>query len=123
MYNLLRRRIPCGVLNNGMPKMMPNWVIGSDCPRLIECIGTAPRDDKRKEMIASYLGDDPLQGAGYGVYNVFGTPAEKPLAVQKQELWAQMPERTTHSKVMQQRVFDAGHGQRKPMRGKTGWAR
>lgn len=123
MYNLLRRRIPCGVLENGMPKMLPNWIISSDCNRLIECIGTAPRDTKKVEQIASYLGDDPLQGAGYGVYHVFGSPSELPVYEQKQRLWAQEPERSTHSKVMEQRRFDATHGQRKPMRGRTGWAR
>jgi hypothetical protein len=123
MYNLLRRRVPCGTLSNGMPKMLPNWIISKDCPRLIECIGTAPRDTKKVEQIASYLGDDPLQGAGYGVYHVFGQPAEKPNSVLKQELWAQAPERSTHSKVMEQRVFDVKHGQRKPMRGRTSWAR
>jgi hypothetical protein len=123
MYNMLRRRVPRGTLPNGMPAMVPNWIISETCSRLIECIGTAPRDDKNIEKIASYLGDDPLQGAGYGVYHVFGQPAEKPIPVLKQELWAKAPERSTHSKVMEQRVFDAGHGQRRPMRGKTTWAR
>lgn len=123
MYNMLRRRVPCGVMENGMPKMLPNWVIGSECSRLIECIGTAPRDTKNIEKIASYLGDDPLQGAGYGLYHVFGKPTELPAYEQKQRLWAAEPERSVHSKVMEQRRFDATHGQRKPMRGRTGWAR
>lgn len=103
--------------------MLPNWVISSDCNRLIEAIGTAPRDQKKVEQIASYLGDDPLQGAGYGVYHVFGQPAELPLTEVKQRMWAKEPERSVHSKVMEQRIFDAGHGQRKPMRGRTGWVR
>jgi hypothetical protein len=123
MYNMLRRRVPRGTLSNGMPAMVANWIISEDCPRLIECIGTAPRDDKNIEKIASYLGDDPLQGAGHGVYHVFGQPAEKPNSVLKQELWAQAPERSTHSKVMEQRVFDVKRGARKPMRGRTSWAR
>jgi hypothetical protein len=123
MYNMLRRRVPCGTLPNGMPRMVPNWVISSDCDRLIEQLGTAPRDKKKVEQIASYLGDDPLQGAGYGVYYVFGSPAEKPQSLQRQEMWARQPERSMHSRVMEQLRFDATHGQRKPMRGRTGWAR
>lgn len=123
MYNLLRRRIPAGVRADGMPRMVPNWIINESCARLIECLGTAPRDNKDMEKIASYLGDDPLQGAGYGVYHVFGQPAEKPVTVVKQELWAAQPERSVHSKVMEQRVFDAQHRPVKPGRGRTTWAR
>jgi hypothetical protein len=123
MYNLLRRKIPCGVLPNGMPKMLPNWMISRDCPRLIEQIGTAPRDPKKVEQIASYLGDDPLQGAGYGVYYIFGNPASKPLEVQKQELWAQEPERSVHSKAMEQMRFAAQNKAVRPGRGRTTWYR
>jgi hypothetical protein len=123
MYRMLRRRVPVGVLENGLPNMVPNWIISEECPALIECLGTAPRDDKNIERIAEYGGDDPLQGAGYGVYHVFGNPAEKPKSVQKQEMWAQQPERSVHSKVLEQIKFDAQNGHRKPMRGRTGWAR
>jgi hypothetical protein len=122
MYNLLRRRIPAGQMN-GMPNMVPNWIISSACPRLIECIGTAPRDEKKVEEIASYLGDDPLQGAGYGVYHIFGRPSDKPLPVQRQELWAQEPERSTHSKVMEQLKFGVDHRPVRAGRGRTTWAR
>lgn len=38
------------------------------CPRLIEIIPTAPRDEKKIEQIADFLGNDPLDGAGYGLY-------------------------------------------------------
>lgn len=123
MYNALRRRVPAGVQASGMPRMMPNWVMSSECPYLIEQLGIADYDKKNTEKIASYAGDDPLQGAGYGVMNVFGQPAELPANEQRQRLWAQEPERSVHSKVMEQRRFDVTHGQRKPMRGRTGWAR
>jgi hypothetical protein len=122
MYNLLRRRIPAGQVN-GMPNMVPNWIISSACPRLIECIGTAPRDEKKVEEIASYLGDDPLQGAGYGVYHIFGRPSDKPLPVQRMELWGQEPERSTHSKVMEQLKFGVDHRPVRAGRGRTTWAR
>jgi hypothetical protein len=123
MYNLLRRRIPAGQ-ENGMPRMVPNWIISSACPRLIECIGTAPRDDKKVEEIASYLGDDPLQGAGYGVYHIFGRPSDKPESVLRQELWNSdvYPDRSVHSKVMEQMKFGLGKNHR-PSRGKSTWVR
>ena len=123
MYNLLRRRVPRGTLPNGMPMMVPNWIISKDCPRLIEQIGTAPRDPKKVEQIATYLGDDPLQGAGYGVYYIFGTPADLPLNEQKQRIWAQEPERSVHSKVMEQMRFAAQNKAVKPGRGRTTWYR
>jgi hypothetical protein len=102
MYNMLRRRIAVGYTVDGLPKQMPNWIISNACPRLIECIGTAPRDENKVEEIASFLGDDPLQGAGYGIYWILGKPSEKPDSVVRQELWAHNPERSVHSKAMEQ---------------------
>lgn len=82
MYNMLRRKIPAGriVTEEGqvIPVQRTNWVISEDCPKLIECIQNAPRDEKHIEKIASFLGDDPLQGAGYGIYHILGNPAKKP---------------------------------------------
>ncbi len=63
MYNTLR---------NG------TWLVCDDCPKLIGTLISAPRDDKRPEMIAEFTGDDPLQGAGYGIYWILGKPAAKP---------------------------------------------
>lgn len=123
MYNLLRRKIPAGVLENGMPRMLPNWVISRDCPRLIEQIGTAPRDQRKIEQIASYLGDDPLQGAGYGVYYIFGNPADLPETEKKMRMWAEEPERSVHSKVMEQMKFAAARLGLRNGKGRTTWYR
>lgn len=78
MYNMLRRRVKVGKTAEGKPIERANWIISSECPKLIECIKMAPRDDVHKEKIASFLGDDPLQGAGYGIYHILGSPAKKP---------------------------------------------
>lgn len=63
MYNMLRTR---------------KWLVGDDCPKLMQCLASAPRDEEKVEQIADFLGDDPLQGAGYGLYWALGNPAKKP---------------------------------------------
>ena len=78
MYNCLRKRIPAGRTETGEPIMRPQWIISDECPALIDCISRAPRDEKKVEEIASFLGDDPLQGAGYGLYHIIGKPAAIP---------------------------------------------
>jgi len=78
MYNLLRKEVPSGRRIEGQPQMVRNWLICDDCPKLIDCLIAAPRDDKRPEMIAEFSGDDPLQGAGYGIYHIVGRPASIP---------------------------------------------
>jgi len=78
MYNMLRRRVRTGKTAEGIPIDRANWIISDECPRLIECITTASRDEVHKEKIAAFLGDDPLQGAGYGIYHILGNPAAKP---------------------------------------------
>lgn len=78
MYNMLRKRISAGKTDEGVPIQKPAWMISSECPKLIDCIISAPRDEVKVEQIAEFLGDDPLQGAGYGIYHIFGKPAAKP---------------------------------------------
>jgi hypothetical protein len=78
MYNLLRKEIWGGEKVDGQKKMVRNWLICEDCPKLIDTLIAAPRDEKRPEMIAEFSGDDPLQGAGYGLYHIVGRPAAIP---------------------------------------------
>lgn len=97
MYNMLRRRVRCGKTADGVPIERANWIISDECPRLIECITTAPRDEDHVEKIASFLGDDPLQGAGYGIYHILGGPAAKPREqLLREEIESAPDERTKH---------------------------
>jgi hypothetical protein len=97
MYNMLRRRVKCGKTGDGIPIERANWIISDDCPRLIECIKSAPRDEVHVEKIASFLGDDPLQGAGYGIYHILGGPAKKPREqLLREEIDAAPDERSKH---------------------------
>lgn len=87
MYNMLRKRVWGGERGPDSEQVLvPAWQISADCPRLIACIGSAPRDEKRIERIAEFAGDDPLQGAGYGVYYIAGKrAADKPYEVRLAE--------------------------------------
>jgi hypothetical protein len=97
MYNVLRRRVPCGKTADGVPILRANWIISDECPRLIECIKSAPRDEVHQEQIAEFLGDDPLQGAGYGIYHIVGGPAKKPREqLVREEIEAAPDERSRH---------------------------
>lgn len=79
MYNVLRKRVWSGTYDDNKQRVMvPAWMIGDDCPKLHDCLASAPRDEEKVEQIAEFLGDDPLQGAGYGVYHIHGRPAGKP---------------------------------------------
>lgn len=97
MYNMLRRRVRCGKTAEGVPIERANWIISDECPRLIECITSAPRDEIKTEQIAAFLGDDPLQGAGYGIYHILGGPAKKPHdQLVREEVEAAPDERSRH---------------------------
>jgi hypothetical protein len=85
MYQLLRKRTRVGEDAEGHPIEVPAWQISDACPKLIDCIPAAPRDEADPEKIAEFLGDDPLQGAGYGLYAKLGRPSKVPKEVQLAE--------------------------------------
>jgi len=89
MYQLLKKRIRTGEAyddkRGSVAIELPAWQISDACPKLIEVIPVAPRDENDPEKIAEFLGDDPLQGAGYGLYGKLGRPSVKPKEVQFEE--------------------------------------
>lgn len=82
LYDMLRDRVKVGERDNDagekVPVLLPRLQISMSCSHLIRTIPTAPRDEKNREEIAEFLGDDPLQGAGYGLYQFYGKPSLKP---------------------------------------------
>lgn len=72
MYNMLRREVRVGTDEKNEPIMRRAWEISEDCPRLMAELTRAPRDEEKPNQIAEYLGDDPLQGAGYGIQWMVG---------------------------------------------------
>lgn len=86
MYQLLDKRIQVGEgysdeLGTAVPIKEAAWQIAASCEKLIKVIPMAPRDEVDKEKVAEFAGDDPLQGAGYGLYGMHGRPAGKPRSV------------------------------------------
>lgn len=83
MYELLAKRVRAGsVYSEGegasLPVMVPAWQISNQCTKLINIIPIAPRDEKKVEQIAYFDGNDPIDGAGHGLYGKFGRPSEEP---------------------------------------------
>jgi hypothetical protein len=83
MYSLLKQRVLVGEVFDDATRSTievkeARLQISEKCPYLIRAIPKAPRDPDNKEEIAEFLGDDPLQGAGYGYYAEFGGVNAKP---------------------------------------------
>lgn len=83
MYEMLRQRVKVGEFYDDeagktVPVERAKLQIANTCVKLIKLIPRAPRDEKNREEIAEFLGDDPLQGAGYGLYGKLGKPKQAP---------------------------------------------
>lgn len=101
LYDFLKKRIAVGEIFNDVehrtePVSVAGLQIADECPNLIRTIGVAPRDEDNPEEIAEFLGDDSLQSAGYGLYAMFGKPAQKPLYVRVGETVEKAVQAETH---------------------------
>ncbi len=90
LYDYLKGRVRTGEVFNDAegrtePVMVAKLQISDACPNLIRTIPGAPRDEKNREEIAEFLGDDALQSVGYGLYAMFGKPAQKPIGLRVSE--------------------------------------
>jgi hypothetical protein len=47
------------------------WIVSTDCPRLIKTIPLASRDEKDLEDLLKFSGDDPIDSARYGLKSRF----------------------------------------------------
>ena len=96
MREKMRKRIRIGEDAYGHPLEVPAWKIADRCHqlrRIIPVIKANP--DEPEKMEGSEDGtDSPLQGSGYGLYAIFGRPAEIPKAVQLQKVLADAPDNT-----------------------------
>jgi hypothetical protein len=87
MREKMRGRIRVGEDAYGHPLEYPAWQIATSCTalrRVIPIIKANPIEPEKMETTTDGT-DSPLQGAGYGLYDIFGKPATKPKAVQKSE--------------------------------------
>ncbi|MFY9531444.1 MAG: hypothetical protein WBC04_12365 [Candidatus Acidiferrales bacterium] len=95
LYDMLRARVRVGEVFNDADRrteevLAAKLQIADCCENLIRTIPKAPRDEKNREEIAEFLGDDSLQSAGYGLYELFGKPHQKPLEVRIAEQLAEI---------------------------------
>lgn len=90
LYDYLKERVRVGeifvdALKSTQPITVPRLQISSDCDNIIRTIPKAPRDEKNREEIAEFLGDDAIAAAGYGLYGMFGKPHRKPVELRVAE--------------------------------------
>ncbi|PYU18350.1 MAG: hypothetical protein DMG32_26330 [Acidobacteria bacterium] len=91
LYDYLKGRIITGKVYNDLtgdtePVKVAQLQIAASCENLIRTIPKAPRDEKNREEIAEFLGDDALQSSGYGLYAMFGSPRAVPAEVRAAEI-------------------------------------
>jgi len=96
MRERMRQRVRLGEDAEGHSLEVPAWQISDACTQLRRIIPIMKADEVQPEkMEATTDGtDSPLQGAGYGLYAIYGKPREKPREVQLSEVLAaiQKPE-------------------------------
>lgn len=90
LYDYLKGRVRIGEFYNDAesrtePILAAKLQIADTCTNIIRTIPNAPRDEKNREEIAEFLGDDALQSSGYGLYAMFGKPAAKPIGMRVEE--------------------------------------
>jgi hypothetical protein len=96
MRERLRKRIHIGETGDGHAIEVPSWQISDRCTHLRRIIPIMKADEDEPEKIESTDDgtDSPLQGAGYGLYDIFGKPNVKPRSVQLMEVLAKEPTQT-----------------------------
>lgn len=93
MREKLGTMIHLGEDAEGHPMEIPSWQMSNLCVHLKRLMPVVKADETQPEKIEGTTDgtDSPLQGAGYGLYAIFGKPAGKPKAVQLQEVLADAP--------------------------------
>lgn len=96
MRERMRQRVRLGEDASGHPLEVPNWQIADRCVQLRRLIPVIKADpDEPEKMEASETGQDsPLQGAGYGLYAIWGRPRGIPKSVQLRKVLADAPDNT-----------------------------
>jgi len=115
LYDFLKGRVKTGEVFNDAegrtePVMVAKLQISDACPNLIRTIPGSPRDEKNREVIAEFLGDDALQSSGYGLYAMFGKPREKPIEERLREKLEPLIKAAPPDLMYQyQKVLDSEH--------------
>lgn len=99
MREKLRKRICLGEDAEGHLLEVPSWQISDRCTQLRRLIPVVKADEVQPEKIEGTDDgtDSPLQGAGYGLYAIFGRPRAIPKDVQMQRVLDDAPDNTARS--------------------------
>ena len=130
MRERMRKQIRLGEDAEGHIVEVPSWQIADRCTQLRRIIPIMKADETQPEKIEATTDgtDSPLQGAGYGLYAIFGKPTPKPRDVQLAETLAMIqraePDLEQTARAMAGRKFDVKWGeQHKPVRRQLKWVR
>ena len=132
MREKMRSRIRLGEDAYGHPLEVPSWQIADRCTalrRIIPVIKANPTEPEKMETTTDGT-DSPLQGAGYGLYDIFGRPAMKPKDVQKSEFLElktkdiqDLAEANTMRHLQDRKFEQAWAGSHVPRRNPVRWRR
>lgn len=119
MRERLRKRIHLGEDGEGHSIDVPNWQVSDRCTQLRRIIPVMKADEVQPEKIEATTDgtDSPLQGAGYGLYAIFGRPAEVPKAVQLQRVLEDAPDNT--AQYLRAMRFEKNWADQHPARGRN----
>lgn len=124
---LMRERLGIGITTgerDGQNVVVPSWQVSNLCVQLRRLMPIVQADPVRPEKIEGTVNgeDSPLQGAGYGLYDIFGKPSPKPRGVQLAEVLANIDSNT--QKALAGRKFDVKwEKDHQPVRRKLKWTR
>jgi hypothetical protein len=113
MRERMKKMVRVGEDAYGHAMEVPNWRIARQCTqllRLIPVIKANPEEPEKMEKTTDGT-DSPMQGAGYGLYDIFGKPQSKPFYVVASEVREDMEERglTMTEVAIRMRKMDAQH--------------
>ena len=96
MRERLRKRVHLGEDAEGHAMDVPNWQISDRCTQLRRIIPVMKADETQPEKIEATTDgtDSPLQGAGYGLYAIWGKPAVAPKDEQLRRILVDAPDNT-----------------------------
>jgi len=130
MRERLGKMVHLGETGDGRSLDVPQWQIADKCRQLRRLMPIVQANPEEPEKIEGTTNgeDSPLQGAGYGLYAIYGKPQIKPRAVQLAEILAaiQKPDASEEqtAKAMAGRKFDVQWDKtHKPVRRNLKWGR
>jgi hypothetical protein len=131
---LMRERlgitVKLGETAGGQLLQVPSWQMARDCRELRRLMPIVQADPVQPEKIEGTTNgeDSPLQGAGYGLYSIYGKPSPKPRGVQLSEILEsikrQEPDIEATARAMAGRKFDQEWDKtHQPVRRQLRWQR